>query len=171
MIWVDWCVCFVLLVSAAVGVFRGFTRELLGLLGWVLALWLAWQFSDAAATLLESSITTPSIRFAVAAAGLFTAGLMLGALFSWGIGRLIQKSPFAATDRVLGGGFGLLRGVLFAVLFVMLAGLTPLKRDAWWQQSLFIGKLESLAERLEALIPGDWLNRLRSADAAPSKET
>lgn len=171
MIWVDWCVCFVLLISAAIGVFRGFARELLGLLGWVLALWLTWQFSDNAAVLLESSIATPSIRHSVAAAGVFAAGLMIGALLSWGIGRLIQKSPFAALDRSLGAGFGLLRGVLFAMLFVMLAGLTPLKRDAWWQQSFFIGKLEWLGDRVQAWIPGDWLTRLRSADAAPSKGT
>lgn len=171
MIWVDWCVAFVLLISAAVGVFRGLTRELLGLLGWVLALWLTWQFSDNAAGWLESSIATPSIRHAVAAAAVFAVGLMAGALFSWGVGRLIQKSPFAATDRVLGAGFGLLRGTLFAVLFVMLAGLTPLKRDAWWQQSFSVGKLEWLAGKLEALIPDDWLNRLRSVDATPLKET
>lgn len=171
MIWVDWAVCFVLLISAAVGVFRGFTRELLGLLGWVLALWLTWQFSGDAASLLESSIATPSIRYSVAAAAVFAVGLLTGALFSWLVGRLIQKSPFAATDRVLGAGFGLLRGVLFAVLFVMLAGLTPLKRDPWWQQSFFIGKLEWMAGRIEAWIPGDWLNRLRSTDAPPTKET
>lgn len=171
MIWVDWCVLFVVLVSIAVGVFRGLVRELLGLAGWVLAVVLAWQFSDTVAGYLESSVPVPSLRLLLAAALLFAGGLFIGAVAAWLVSRVIQGTVLATPDRALGAGFGAVRGVLFAALFVMLAGMTPLKRDPWWQQSLFVGKLEWLAGGLETLVPDTWLNRLRSADVPASKET
>lgn len=160
MIWVDWGLGFVVLVSAAVGAMRGFVRELLGLAGWALALGLSWTFADDLAVHLESSISLPSLRLTAAAAALFAGGLVVGALVAWLVGRIVQKTPFATSDRLIGAGFGTLRGVAFAIVFVLLAGLTPLKRDPWWQQSLFIGKLEWLAGTLERFIPGDWTDPL-----------
>ncbi|TXI08854.1 MAG: hypothetical protein E6Q76_06660 [Rhizobium sp.] len=46
MIWVDWCIVAVFLISILVGLLRGFAREILNVLTWVLAFGLAWLFGD-----------------------------------------------------------------------------------------------------------------------------
>ena len=53
--------------------------------------------------------------------------------------------------------YGLLVVVAFAVLvlLVMLAGVTSLPRDAWWQDSVFIAKLEHAAIWARGYLPPD----------------
>ncbi|MDN5862804.1 MAG: CvpA family protein, partial [Salinisphaera sp.] len=80
---------------------------------------------------------------------------ILGALVSHFIAQLVDSTGFSGTDRALGGVFGVLRGVGLLILLVLLAGLTPVPQDPWWQQSLFIGHLEQAAIWVRDLLPED----------------
>jgi membrane protein required for colicin V production len=64
-------------------------------------------------------------------------------LLAWGLAArlikmLIAATPLTVPDRVLGGGFGLLRGVLLLLLLVTAVGWTPWPGrtaggpPAWW---------------------------------------
>ncbi|MCH8931122.1 MAG: CvpA family protein, partial [Proteobacteria bacterium] len=41
----DFLLIVILLASMGVGVMRGFFRELLSIVGWILAIWVAWEYS------------------------------------------------------------------------------------------------------------------------------
>ena len=166
MIWVDWALLGALALSILIGIFRGFTREVFGLASWILAIVAALLFAPAAAGHLEPYIAVPSIRIASAYGLVFFSGLVLGAIVTAIIAGLVRKSPLSGVDRSIGAGFGLLRGVLLAVVLVWLVGLTPARQDAWWRASFFIGKLEWLAGGLNQFIPDDWQQRLKPAVAA-----
>ncbi|MBI2383720.1 MAG: CvpA family protein [Gammaproteobacteria bacterium] len=161
MIWVDWGILFVVVVSVLIGLFRGFTREVLGLLTWVAALWLAWVLGDNLAQRLESSISVPQVRMAAAYGLLFLAGLIGGSIATFAICRTVKESPFARTDRVVGAGFGLLRGLALVAVFVLFAGMTSARQDDWWKKSVLIGHVEWLADGLARVIPAAWLESLK----------
>lgn len=161
MIWVDWALLGALAISILIGIFRGFTREVLGLASWILAIVAALLFAPAAAGYLEPHITLPSIRIASAYGLVFFSGLVLGAILTAIISTLVRKSPLSGIDRSIGAGFGLLRGVLLLVVVVWLVGLTPARQDPWWRDSLFIGKLEWLAAGLNRFVPDDWQDRIK----------
>lgn len=167
MIWVDWVLIAVLAISVLIGILRGFTREVLGLATWILAIAAALLLAPYAARLLEPHISVPSIRAASAHGLVFLAGLLLGSIVTGVVSLLVRKSPLSSVDRTVGGGFGLVRGLLLAVVAVWLMGLTPARQDPWWRDSLFIGKLESLAAGLYKLMPGDWQSRLKSTAEIP----
>jgi membrane protein required for colicin V production len=163
MIWVDWALLGALAISIVIGIFRGFTREVLGLASWILAIVAALLFAPAAAVYLEPHISVPSMRIASAYGLVFFTGLVLGAIVTAIVSALVRKSPLSGIDRSIGAGFGLLRGVLLAVIIVWLVGLTPARQDPWWRESLFIGKLEWLAQGLNQFVPVDWQDRLKPA--------
>lgn len=163
MIWVDWCLLAAFAVSILIGVLRGFTREVLGLASWVLAIAAALTLAPSAVGYLESHIETPSIRIAAAYGLVFLAGLLVGAVVTALASMLVRKSPLSGVDRMVGGGFGMVRGVLFAAILVALVGLTPARLDPWWKESVFIGQLEWLADGFRGLLPEDWQKRLESA--------
>jgi membrane protein required for colicin V production len=63
-------------------------------------------------------------------------------------------------DRTLGAIFGLARGLLIAVLFVLFAGLTTLPRTDWWQNSATSPALTAAALTLRPWLPRAWAERL-----------
>ena len=156
MIWVDWVLLAVLTVSIVMGIFRGFTREILGLASWVLAIVAALVLHPFVDGLLTAKIHTPYLRSAAAYGILFFAGLVVGALITAGVVALVRKSPLSSFDRAIGGGFGLARGLVIALVCVWLVGLTPARTDKWWSESLFVGRLDSLATGLQKLMPDSW---------------
>lgn len=155
MIWIDYLILAVVGVSALIGLFRGFFREALGLATWLLAFWLAYRLAGVGAGFLEQWVSVQSVRLGIAFGIVFLTVLVLGAVVNYLLGRLIAQTGFTGTDRALGGVFGVLRGVAVLVLLVLLAGLTPVPRDAWWHASLFVGHLEDGACWVRDWLPAD----------------
>ncbi|EPJ45448.1 MAG: putative colicin V production membrane protein [Osedax symbiont Rs1] len=136
--WADWVILAILGISALFSLRRGFVKEALSLVTWVAAFVVARLFSGALAVVLENYIDTPSIRIAAAFAGLFIIMLIAGAIISNLFDMLVNATGLSATDRVLGMGFGVVRGGLVVVVIVALAAQTPAIKDEWWGQSQLI---------------------------------
>ena len=88
--WIDWLIAGVIVISALVSLRRGFFREVLSLVTWIAAVFVAWSFGGALAVHLTPYFETPSVRAMVAYALLFVATLFVGALVSRLIGSLIK---------------------------------------------------------------------------------
>jgi membrane protein required for colicin V production len=165
--WADWILLAVLLVSVAFGILRGFTRELLGLVSWILAVTAALFLAPTTLGWLEPHIATPSLRIAASYALVFFVFLVIGSIVTAVVTSLVRKSPLSGVDRTIGGGFGLIRGVLVAVLLVWVFGLTPARQDPWWKQSMLIPPAEWLAGGLREALPEKWQRYATpAADAA-----
>ena len=153
MIWADWFLLAALVASILIGVLRGFTREVLGLASWILALVAALVLAPHTAGYFESHVATPSLRIASSYAVVFFGALVLGAIVTTIVSMLVRKSALSGVDRMIGGGFGLVRGVLIAVLLVWLVGMTPARKDPWWESSMFIPRLDLLADGFQQWMP------------------
>jgi len=153
MIWIDYAIIALIVISAVIGLLRGFVKEAFSLGIWVLAIWVGLTFSREFSTFLESVISLPSARMAAAFAVLFIITLILGGLINYLLGALIEKTGLTGSDRFAGMIFGCVRGVVVAALMIMLAGLTPLPADPWWKESQLIPPLQSVAEWLGQHLP------------------
>lgn len=140
-IWIDWVIIALLAVSTLISLKRGFVREALSLVTWVAAFIVARTFHPQMQSLLESTVETPMVRLIAAFAILFIATLLVGAIINNMIGHLVRVTGLTATDRVLGMGFGLLRGVVVVIVGIALTRYTPLSQDTWWRESVMIEHL------------------------------
>lgn len=136
--WVDFTIIAVIVFSALISIVRGFVKEALSLISWVLAFFVASRFYFYLTDYL-TYFDSDLIRNAVAIAILFIATLLVCAVVSYIIGELVQKTGLSGTDRVLGICFGVLRGILVvaAVLFFV-DTFTPLSKSPYWTQSELI---------------------------------
>ena len=168
MIWADWVLLAALVASIVIGVLRGFTREFFGLVSWIIAIAAALLLAPHAMGFLESYVSTPSLRIAASYAVVFFGFLVLGAIVTTVITALVRKNAQLSTiDRMVGVGFGLIRGVLIGVVVVWLVGLTPARQDPWWKQSALIPACEWLANGFRSLMPEKWQRYAEpAADAA-----
>lgn len=155
MFWVDYLIIAIILLSAVISVVRGFVKEVLSLVAWVLSFWVALTYSNYFSVLLESYIATPSLRLFVAFTLLFIITLVLAALVNHLIASLVEKTGLSGTDRALGVLFGLLRGIAIVTLLVLLAATTPMPQDDWWQNSLLLEHIQKIAVWVQSLLPAD----------------
>lgn len=111
--------------GAAVGFVRGFVHEVISLFAWVVAIAMLKLFHTQLWTGIDNSFrVSPAAGAVLAFAILFLPSFLIVKLLARSIGGRTRRSavlgPF---DRVLGGGFGALKGLLGAALFFLLANL------------------------------------------------
>jgi len=173
---VDYAIVAVLALSVLIGLWRGLVSEVLALVVWVAAFWVAWLYGPAVSTHFPQ-ISVPSVRI-IAGYGLcFVAVLVLGALLRFVLARLVAGTGLSGTDRVLGMAFGFVRGVLLVSVLVFLVGFTAFTHDPWWRQSVLLPHFQHVAAWLAQRVPpnvGDYLHppadvlsRLPAPAAAP----
>ena len=155
MIWVDYIIIGIIALSALVSLIRGFVREALSLATWFIAAWIAWAFFRDLAPYLQDWISTPSLQLGIAFIILLVVTLILGSLINFLIVKLIHATGLTGTDRMIGVLFGAARGVVLVAVIVVLAGLTPLTHDPWWDDSTLIPYFQDLAVALKRELPAE----------------
>ncbi len=153
LIWADYAMLGIIGLSVLASVFRGFVREAFSLASWIAAVVIALLFTDDVANFLTDYVSTPSMRTILAFVGLFVIALFLGGAISTLMGKLVDKTGLTGTDRALGMVFGVMRGVGIVAVLVLLAGLTPLPKDPWWNESVLMPRFVELALFLRDMMP------------------
>ena len=150
--WADYTILAVLGLSVLIGLWRGLISEVMALVCWAAAFWVAWAFGDKLAGQF-TSVDVPSVRLMLGYGLCFIAVLIAGALVSFVLRKLIAGSGLSGTDRLFGMMFGLARGMLLVVLAVLMLGFTPFPRDSWWHESRLLPSFQNGAEWLSAKLP------------------
>ncbi len=152
---IDIAILAIVLISAGISLLRGFFKEAISLVTWIAAFWVAANFSSDQARYLESLIETPSLRAAASFGILFLVTLILGSLINKVMQEMIDFTGIGGMDKMLGLLFGSARGVLIISLLVLVAGMTPLTQDLWWEQSALLPHFQQIADQLLDMMPED----------------
>lgn len=151
---VDVVILFVILLSAIFGILRGFVKEATSLAKWIIATWIAATFAPKLSPMLPAALESEPVRQAVAFATLFLLVFLIGSLITHFVVTMVKKTGLSSLDRVLGAGFGVLRGVLIMLIFVIVAGHFPqLPQQIWWKQSIALERFENLAIWIQDYVP------------------
>ncbi|QLB13164.1 membrane protein required for colicin V production [Bisgaardia hudsonensis] len=136
--YIDFIIIGIVAFSVIISLLRGFIREVMSLVSWVVAFFVANRFYPYLAQYL-TQIESETIRYGVAIAILFIATLIVGSIVNYILGQLVDKTGLTGTDRVLGACFGLLRGVLIvAALLFFVDTFTNFSQSEWWKESKLI---------------------------------
>lgn len=146
----------IVVVSIIVGMVRGFARECLSLLVWVVAITVTILYSRQFATLLPSdTIETGNARLALAALSLFVGCLLIGALINFLFIRLTHKQTMSFLNRGAGFFFGFLRGCAICSVLVLVGHLYPgMQQELWWRESRLLPSFDKVAESIHKALPG-----------------
>ena len=150
---VDYILAAVMLLSLLFGAVRGFLRESIALLGWLVGLWLAWRYAFLVQPYLGGALAGTELQLWIARGllvlAVVIASWILGSLLSW----LVQRSGLTLTiDRVLGALFGIVRGAVIVGFVVMLGQAAALGSEPWWQASRLLPFGEEMATVLHGYV-------------------
>jgi membrane protein required for colicin V production len=88
---------------------------------------------------------------------------LVWALLTWALREMVSASGLGGTDRLLGGMFGVLRGLLVALVIYTMASMTPLTQWAPWQSSRTLPWLHTVLVGLRPILPERILQFLPTA--------
>jgi membrane protein required for colicin V production len=155
----DWLLVILLSYSVIRAVLRGFFQEAFALGGLVFGFLLACWFYRSLATELSGLITSRSIA-ELASFLLILAGTMILASL---LGRVVRYTASAIglgfLDRLMGAGFGLIRGTLLGVA-LLLAVTAFLPSAPWVENSQLAPYFLRAAHAVSFVMPSDLKQRL-----------
>ena len=156
----DLAVLVIVGLSTLFAFIRGVIREVMALLSWVVGIVAALTLTPAVGDWLPVSFGSPAVRYLIAFVLILVAALLIGSFIAWPLAKAVRAAGLGFVDRFLGSIFGLARGLLLVLGFVLFAGLTDLPRAGWWQGSLLIGPLVAAALMVAAHLPREWAEAL-----------
>lgn len=161
MTWLDYAVAGVFAVSVLLGAWRGLVREVISVLGWVIAFLAANLLAGPIGPSMPEAIPTPELRVAAAFMAVFLGALLLTSLAGLLLSKIVRSVGLGGADRLLGAVFGAARGLLLVAAAALLAGLTSAPRQAYWRESVSGPLLARVALTLQPLLPRTLTERLR----------
>lgn len=150
-----------LLLSVSVGVLRGFIKEIMLITVLLIAIAGAYYGADVTSRWVPDeqwhvvgyTVSMQTVGYVASFALILLVLLVLGRVLVTAVKEVLYRSGVGIADRVLGSGFGLLRGLAVAAILVALGSLTAFPTHAWWQNSSLMPYMEHLADYGVNLLP------------------
>ncbi len=160
----DFAVVAVVVLSMALGWWRGLVYETVSLLSWVAAYFVARLFAPDIEEYVPAAVGSMPARMAVAFSILFALTLVVGSVLAWGMNKLVKSAGLTQLDGSLGAAFGLVRGGFLVLVLVLLAGMTSLPASPVWRDALTSGALEGVAVEARGWLPDALAQKIHFRD-------
>lgn len=151
---IDWMLLAIVVVSAVLGLVRGFVGVVVSLAAWVLAGWAALRFGGDVTAALAGGMPPSTTDVLAGHALCFIVVLLVVGLVGWVVRWAMKSAGLSGVDRALGLAFGLVRGGVVACALVLLFGLTSIPREPDWQASWVVPVFVPGAQALRDWLPG-----------------
>jgi membrane protein required for colicin V production len=155
--WIDYIILGIFLLSALSGLMRGGVREIISLLTWIAAFFIASLFaaplathfsnsdkvqslvSSASSSVVEATSTHASLfALGVSFVLLFLATLLVGAIIGYVANSAVESGGISIINRLIGVLCGLGRGFLVNLVLIFVVQLTPVAKQPIWTDSTLV---------------------------------
>ncbi len=159
----DYLVLFILISSIIISTMRGLLKEILSLLGWIIAFLVANAYAVMLAKLIPVSIpySSQSLRLIIAFVVLFIGTRLLVSLLIMAMDSIVTATGLKLIDRSLGSLFGLARGGIIVLALMLGAGMTNLPQQPFWKEAMLRPMAEATALTLKPFLPGSFAQYVR----------
>jgi len=152
--WLDFALAVIMVVSIVSGLRVGFAKTGVGFIASVLGLVLGLQYYHPIGLSLRSHIEKKGTADVVAFLLVFCSVTILGSIFSGQLAKLFREADLSWLDRLLGGAFGAVRGVLVATVAIWaLMAFTPVQPKLLLSDSRLAPCVMDAARRLADASP------------------
>lgn len=154
--WIDLSLIVLMIVSIVSGLKLGLVRTAIGLLSVILGLVFGLNCYRAVAVSLRPHITKTGTADLVGFLVVFFGVVILGEVVTGMLARYIRSTDLVWLDRILGGAFGVVRGVLFGAIMIWgLMGFLPVQPKLVLSESRLAPYVMDAARRVADASPDD----------------
>ena len=116
--WLDFILGLTLAFTVGRGILRGFTSQVIGMAASLIGLMLGIWFYGVAGAIFEPYVSTKTVASFLGFLTVFFGVMLLGALVSFAVNRVIKATGLTLVNRLLGGAFGFVKGMLICLAIV-----------------------------------------------------
>lgn len=152
--WLDLVLVLGVGVSAVYATLRGFVRETLSIIAWVVAVLAALYFGPTLADALKPHLSG-GLNDIAGYLLVFVSVLLLLSFVTFHLSGSVKRSPVGPIDRILGCLFGVLRGLAVAgIIYLVFAAVEPPPdQPDWMTKAELYPIIRKSGEMLDRLIP------------------
>lgn len=155
----DWLFSGILLISTLVGVFRGMSREIFALAGWIVAFFMSMYFSANVAEMIPLQSVGPMIKTLIAVILIVTICVFISGLLGKIFHSILSTISAGMEDRLLGCLFGFFRGLIVVGFLIYVGGATQfIASQVWWKNSEMVPWFEKGIVWCSPYLPNAILN-------------
>jgi membrane protein required for colicin V production len=153
--WVDIGLAAFLLLSVLVGLMRGVVFELLSLVGWFVAYFVGLWLTPMFVAYIHIGAPGSMLNYVVTFACVFLVALVVWSIGARLVRALIRATPLSPLDRLLGAGFGFVRGLVVLLIVAAVVGISPWGRSPAWQSSQGVAWLNAVVHELRPVFTNE----------------
>lgn len=161
-----------ILISTAIGIYRGFIREFLTIVTWIVASFVAYLYGKDLGEQMFF-LDDPYAKEIFGMVAVFLGVVFIGFLLKVIICKIAKITGVSKVDRVTGALFGALRGCIIIVL-VLYVSSKNITNQEWYKKSKFLPRFNKAA----SMLPKAWeeevtkeVNDLMTKTQAPAPVT
>lgn len=159
-----------IVITALVGLARGFVWMALFLVTWVAAALLAFLYHDELMAALPFKLSSDVFQMIVAALIIFLGVLFIGTVINYLFSKAVHAIGLGSVDRLLGAILGLALSGLIIAMGVMFISLTKYTEEPMWQSSILVPKFARAADWIQANAPAQMSALLEEAGISNTAE-
>ena len=133
----DYVLLFLLVGFMLISMTKGLVREVISLVSWVVAFYVATHYGDILIPWLPSAVSGDVMRMIVAFIVLFIGTRIVMAILARLVNVVLHATGLTLLDRFLGALFGLAKGALVALALVLVCGMTKIPEQPFWKNAMF----------------------------------
>ena len=130
----DYVIIGIVVISSIIGLSRGLVKEAVSLAIWVGGFMAGIVFGPTLAVEYDEYLGGGQLSQIVAFVIVLITVLVSGRGLQWAFGKVIETTGLSATDRLLGFGFGAIRGALLVTVMLMLFQ-SFFSATSFWEES------------------------------------
>lgn len=144
----DYAIFILLFLSVAIGIARGFVKEVISLIAWVAAFAISTLYAVKFATLFPGTTeqapganpieSVSMVAIIVSYLVLFFGVLICGSIVKWLATYIVEGSGLGAANRFFGSIFGFARGCVIVLITLFFLAFTALTTHTLWKDSKLI---------------------------------
>lgn len=155
----DFILLAILCISILFGIFKGFIRELLSLAFFIIAVVLSFLFYQEIGSFFMKGLKNREMANFVAFISIFVVVLIIGAIVTFFSKKAFTFGPLKAIDKILGGVFGLVRGILVGAIIIYALVKFPVNNHLLHQSRLAPYGIKTI-ELISQLLPTSYQKHL-----------
>ncbi|KJV45582.1 colicin V synthesis protein [Acinetobacter indicus] len=137
---IDIFILIILLIGGLNGLRQGFIKAFANLVGWIFALIVAAKYASVLAPSMTALSADPVVQKIAAFAFIVLVIVVLTWMVSALLNRILKSLKLGPLNRLAGGAFGTLKGLL--IVLIAIQGIGPwVESSPHWKQSKFIQTL------------------------------
>ena len=160
MTYLDYLFISIIFISFLVGCYRGFTRELFSLAGWIFAFYFANLFSGDLLKYVPFDFGE-HINFIIIYMVIFIIILLSATFVSTLLNKLIQNIGLGVLNLIMGSIFGFMRGVLLTFIIIFLVEKTSFISETILVESKTIPVIKMAIKKSLSYLPYAWSNKVK----------